>query len=282
MEFRVLFDFVPEEEGELEVGTGDLLFQLEPDCVDECPPGWIFVRKDLGNGVVRCGYVPRDFLQLVGSSSSRAATHDETTTAPAKHLTSSSEVNVHHRSRETESSSSNDPSSMAFPRGGKPLSLPASARPDDHPPATSSANKIVDISHFLPPGSSTPLRGVTIPSTPMVATRGGPGTETSSTISSSSTTPHQGYISFTAAASVHRAVVTDTTTSDLIDITRRAESLFEQILSSKSELVAELSSLSRQLSASAQASDELLRSISLAEVSLDSEIAILAEVDYKE
>jgi hypothetical protein len=63
-----------------------------------------------------------------------------------------------------------------------------------------------------------------------------------------------------------------------MDVTRRAESLLEQILSGKSELVAGLSSLSSQLSASAQASDELLRSISLVETSLDSEIAaILAE-----
>jgi len=277
MEFRVLFDFVPEEDGELPVSSGDLLFQLEPDLSDECPPGWIFVRKDLGNGVIRGGYVPRDFLQLVGSSTYRAgASHDEGAGAgfaTAKQLTSTSD----HRSREAESSSG-DPSSMVFSRGGAPLPM-THPRPDDHPPP--SANKIVDISHFLPPGSSsssTPLRDVMIPSTPMVATRGGAGTEAYSAISTSKSSTTPGYFSSTAAASVHRAVVADTTTSDLMDVTRRAESLLEQILSGKSELVAGLSSLSSQLSASAQASDELLRSISLVETSLDSEIAaILAE-----
>lgn len=60
--FTVLYEFTAEDEGEMSVAVGDELYQVSSDHSDDCPEGWIFVRKILADGS-EYGYVPRDYIE---------------------------------------------------------------------------------------------------------------------------------------------------------------------------------------------------------------------------
>jgi len=129
--YRVLFDFVAEGDGELTVRIGEELVCLEEG--GDCPEGWLFVRKDLGDGDSLCGYVPRDFLEVAPDSRSPPLSPSSLSFSPAV-------GGAQHQTLP--------------PMPSSPLAVPREVASLVAPPT------VVDISQFLPRGSPT--------STPMV------------------------------------------------------------------------------------------------------------------
>jgi len=346
--FQTMYDFNAEEEGELSVRIGEILYQLESDLLDECPQGWIFVRSDIRvNEEMRCGYVPRDFIRqiyqpagstpiaqqvpegsanpatvadaVVPTSSDHSFSSLVTTTTkvnegssskvffevppPSTFTLSTSSETVEHLTKST--TSANDyglklknerdvfnhlsSSTTSLPLRGGMMG------------AYTPSNTVVDISRFLPKSdvnnsttksnrhetslttvldssysqpllkaaaSSTDVATAQIPAA-IISIPNAPHPVASTPI------PYSAYAppftsSFASVPSSASKTMIDT--SDLLDMSRRAETFLEQLTSNHIDSVSELNSINRQLMAAVSSSDDLLRSISLAESAIDKEL----------
>ena len=268
--YRAMYDFVAEEEGEMSVGVGDELYQTEADAAEESPPaGWLFVRGKAG-----CGYVPRDFLAQVRpeleeatvptaragaaeaiapASPAAATTVANKTTASAIFMTNSSPPVSPSSER---GGALSDSSLFSISHDGTlALASPAPSprrSPEVHEtPAAPLANtNTVDISRLIPQP---------------------PRCDEAATLSQS-----RSAVFNSPAGSVYGRSRAGGDSSDLMDITRRAESLLETILSAQSEVMTDLSVVSRQAAKTSQSTDELLRSITQVEAAIESELAALS------
>jgi hypothetical protein len=59
--YKVLYNFIPVEEGELAVNAGDLVKKVDEDNMPQVSNGWIFVQKPDGS----IGFIPETYIEVI-------------------------------------------------------------------------------------------------------------------------------------------------------------------------------------------------------------------------